>query len=447
MCDTFVALPHATANRKLLFAKNSDRERNEAQLLEVIPRRRHPPGATVELTYVSIPQAAETNAVLLSRPFWMWGAEMGANEHGVVIGNEAMHAIIPAARRRALLGMDLVRLGLERANTAAEAVDVITALLERYGQGGNCGHYSRFYYQNGFLVADAREAFVLETVGRWWVVERVRDVRALSNAYSIGDTFEKASRELVDYARSNGRLRADERFDFANAMIDADRDRTTYGRGRCARGTDLLKRGRCRLSPSDMMAILRDHGPEGEADPSWHPADTVGRTICMHAAQGKRRGQTTGSLISEIHDAGVALHWVTGTSAPCTSIFKPLLLGAGIPSNAPTPTDRFDPETLWWRHEILHRCVLRSYPERIAAFKEERDALEKAFIARMADTLGRAAPDSEETRKTVEDCWREAWAAEEKWLRTVRNLPPRRGRDSSFLKSWSRLNRAAAFPG
>ena len=121
MCDSFAARPGATASGSMLFAKNSDRERNEAQLLELLPRRKHAADAEARLTYITIPQARQTNAVLLSRPFWMWGAEMGANEHGVVIGNEAMFASIPAGRKRALVGMDLVRLGLERASTAADA--------------------------------------------------------------------------------------------------------------------------------------------------------------------------------------------------------------------------------------------------------------------------------------------------------------------------------------
>src|SRR5665213_3889724 len=109
MCDTLIATPAVTARGAMLFGKNSDRERNEAQVLEMHPRRDHGRGASVRLTYVQIDQVIRTNACLISRPFWMWGAEMGANEHGVVIGNEAVFTDQPYAPA-GLTGMDLLRL-------------------------------------------------------------------------------------------------------------------------------------------------------------------------------------------------------------------------------------------------------------------------------------------------------------------------------------------------
>ena len=167
MCDTMVALPPTTAAGGVLFAKNSDRERNEAQPVSWHPRARHAPGTRLRCTYIDIPQAARTNAVILSKPYWIWGAEMGVNEHGVAIGNEA---VFTKAKREkpGLLGMDLLRLGLERGASAEEAVTVITDLLQQYGQGGQAGHTHKLVYDNSFIVSDRREAWILETVGRVW---------------------------------------------------------------------------------------------------------------------------------------------------------------------------------------------------------------------------------------------------------------------------------------
>lgn len=438
MCDTLVALPDFTARGALLFAKNSDRERNEAQLIEMTPRRRRDGSGQVALTYLTIPDVEETHACLLSRPFWMWGAEMGANEHGVVIGNEALHARTPAQRRQALTGMDLLRLALERADSARAAVEVIIALLEQYGQGGNCGHLGRFYYNNGFIVADRAEAYVLETAGRWWAVERVTGTRSLSNAYSIGREPDAISPALVAHAREQGWCDADGRFDVAERLIDPVRDAVSFGRGRCARGQTLLDRGGRQLDPAAMKAILRDHG---EAE-DWSPANTVGRTLCMHAAEGPRRSQSVASMVSEIRP-GRAIHWVTATSAPCTSIFKPVLLEAGPPPVGPEPSDQFDSESLWWRHERLHRTMLRDFNAGLAAIVTERDALEASFRARVDAALERG--DSRESlQELIEACWREAAGVESVWAMALGS--PASRNPPAYARSWARLNQAGGFP-
>lgn len=446
MCDTLVALAGATRSGRVVMAKNSDRERNEAQFLEQIGRREHSAEAEIRLTYLTIPQVRHTHAVLLSRPCWGWGAEMGANEHGVVIGNEAMHATIPAQRRRALTGMDLVRLALERAEDAESAAEVIITLLERYGQGGNCGHLNRFYYNNGFLIADARRAFVLETVGRWWALEEVKDMRALSNAYSIGAGYDRISATLQTHAERSGWAAPGGRFDLAATLTDTERDAATWGRGRCARGTVLLERERGVHDVASMQAILRDHGPEAETDPGWSPDRTVGRTICMHATDGGRRGQTTGSLVSDLAPDAPAVHWVTGRAAPCTALFRPVVLGAALPVAEPQPTDRFDPATMWWRHELLHRAVLSDFAPRLARIAPDRDAIEARFREAMADAMQRTPDDMAALSRVIAACWNEAAAAEAGWLAQMRGAAAN-GPIRSPGRSWTRLNRRAGLPG
>ncbi|HTO00497.1 MAG TPA: hypothetical protein VL068_07465, partial [Microthrixaceae bacterium] len=96
MCDTMVNLTETG----VLFAKNSDRDPNEAQMLEWLPAMQHAAGSTLRCTWIDIPQVERTHGLLISRPWWMWGAEMGANEHGLTIGNEAVFTKGLGARAR-----------------------------------------------------------------------------------------------------------------------------------------------------------------------------------------------------------------------------------------------------------------------------------------------------------------------------------------------------------
>ncbi len=310
MCDTFVALADATRDGSVILAKNSDREPNEAHEVVHVPAGEHEPGAQVACTYITIPQVARTNAVLLGKPYWIWGAEMGANAHGVVIGNEAVFTKVPYEKEPGLIGMDLLRLGLERADTADAAVTVMTDLLEEHGQGGNCGHTHDFRYHNSFLVADPSQAWVLETAGRDWAARRVEVSGSISNAITIGHEFDRSSAGLVDRAVAARWCTGPEDFDFAADYSDRIYTRFSDARTRQCRTNDALSAARGRVDVSAAWELLADHGARAEGQSAWGPSDhpvggLVGATVCMHAGFGPVRGsQTTGSWISELPAGG-----------------------------------------------------------------------------------------------------------------------------------------------
>jgi dipeptidase len=282
---------------------------------------------------------------------------MGANEHGVTIGNEAVFTREPYAAV-GLTGMDLVRLGLERSTTAAGAVETIVALLEEFGQGGLCSlERKSFTYHNSFIVADGGGAFVLETAGRHHAVEEVRGARSISNGLTIGG--------------------------FAERHSDFIKTRVCGCRARRARTQRLAEQAR---SSGDMMRILRDHGDE-RAWPHYSWLNGGLNVPCVHAGGLVASSQTAGSWVAELRPGG-AQHWATGTAAPCTSLFKPVAVDEPLDESelGRQPEARADHESLWWRHERLHRAVMRD-PERLGArYLAERDETERAWLADPPDS-------------------------------------------------------------
>jgi dipeptidase len=389
MCDTFVALPGHTKDGSLVFGKNSDREPNEAQALEYHPPRDHPAGSEVRCTHVAIPQVRHTHGVLLCRPHWMWGAEMGANEHGVVIGNEAVFTRVERSLAPGLLGMDLLRLALERTRSAREALSLVTELLARHGQGGR--HGGRLDYHSSFVLADREEAWVLETAGELWAAVRVARFAAISNGLTIGEEIDLLHPGLPDAARRLGLLRRGETLDFARCFSDRLYTTLSACRARRRRTLERLSERAGVLGVEDALSILRDHGEDG---PAYRPdRHLLMRHVCAHAANPLTRGsaQSTASLVAHLGGRRPTL-WATGTSAPCTSVFKPIRLeGAVLPSLGPSPGPTFDEQSAWWRHELVHRRALHDLPRALALLVPERDALEHEFLARARETDGRGA--------------------------------------------------------
>lgn len=300
MCDTF-ALKRAGA---VWFAKNSDREPAEVQRVERIPAVRGDRRARVRCTYIDIDQVPDRRAIVISRPQWMWGAEMGVNDAGVVIGNEAVFSKSVLKNGEALLGMDFVRLALERAATAEEAASLVAALLEKHGQGGPAGFADkRFRYDNSFLIADPDAIIVLETAGRDWAMKRVDDAWSISNAYTIRADHDRASNGAAGDFKARHEA-------FAMPMLACAADRRAASMAAAAAAPDAM-------TLASLAGMLRRHAAgDGFAGGS-------NRDICMHARGPLRPHASTGSMIVKLQPGAPPRAAFTGAIQPCMSLFKP----------------------------------------------------------------------------------------------------------------------------
>ena len=348
MCDTLGRV----CEERSFFAKNSDRSPNEIQILEHHTAKKGLSG-NVSCTYMTVPQAEETYAVLLSRPDWMWGAEMGVNEFGLCIGNEAVFTK-GTYGKTGLTGMDMVRLALERSKTAKEALNLLTQLLETYGQGGNCGFDHDFYYDNAFLIMDRDDLFVLETAGKQWVYKQY-DAANISNRLSIG-------------ADGNG-YSGGTAFDFCKRFTEPVY--TTFS-GSSRRKQQLQRCLPCADSVAGCMDALRQH------DHRVTNPFTKGSvsSACMHYG-GLVGDHTTSSMVVSLEKNRTVV-WSTGSSLPCVSLFKPWLFGTEVILPIASEGSK-EGEAYWLEAEKFRRNLLgKKVPE---AYYREIDEIQQRWIA------------------------------------------------------------------
>jgi dipeptidase len=362
----------------------------------------------------------------------MWGAEIGTNEYGVTIGNEAVWTKLPV-EKTGLTGMDLLRLALERSTTAKEALELITSFLQRYGQGGACGYRNKnFRYNNSFIIADPAEAWVLETAGEHWVAERVRGIRTISNVLSIGKEFDLISDKAFSFAKEKGWCKSADDFDFARCYGDPSYRRLTGGVERSACTLKSLMSAKEKLTRQHFFAALREHN---------HLPPKKGMTIqtpCAHASwqPTRRAGQTTGSMISCLNPAK-PLHWLTGTSSPCLSVFKPMVLSEGTIDTGAKPGAGYDAESIFWRHECLHRLALRDYEH----FRDRMDDLKMAMEARFT-----ASADADIMPQQCAAMWEEHRQAIPEWLNRMAKDTVKSSAYSLYHRYWSQQNKLDNIP-
>jgi dipeptidase len=424
MCDTFTALANATEDGSVIFGKSADCEVNEAHHVVRFPAKTYPAGSAVRITHRLIPQVEKTNELLLCKSFWTWGGEMGINEHGLVIGNEALHTTISKNEKLdGIITMDLLRLGLERAKNCQEALDVMTGLLQTFGQGGNCEVSGNSHFDSSYIIADQETAWILETAGRKFAARQIDRYAAISNISAIDTNWQMCSLEKTQ-----------PNLNWAKTFGDYQKAAEGGAVIRQAASNQMLRNQNPKINLQTAFQILRTHDPE----------NGVHTSICAHPSPHRRgEGLAVGAMVSQVKQNQM-IAWVTATAATCLSIFKPVFLGAALPDMGPAPQEHFSPGALWWQHELLHRQVaLLDFDQIMPEIRTEFDLIESEFIKESLSIIKETQPGFK--HNFMIDCFEQARQATEKWIKKLQSRKIAYP-ETPTGKMWNKFNREAAFP-
>lgn len=454
-CTNFIVTPGASADGSTLCTYNAD-DYGLFGTLCYYPAATHAKGAMREIVNWdthkwagAIPEAERTYSVIGN-----------INEHQLTIGETTYGGRDEMVDTTGLLDYgSLIYLTLQRAKTAREAIDVMTALAETHGycSGGET-----------FSICDPREAWIMEMMGRGpgsrgvvWVALRVPDgmICAHANQSRIGQFAKlglpkediKTSKDVIRYARKMGWFSGrDEDFSWKDAyakpdfsgrrMCDArvwsffrrfaDMDAyLPWAAGRDADATDMplwVKPDR-KVKIHEVMMAMRDHY-EGTPLSLADTASLAGgpwmmpyrpTPLTFKGDDGKQyfwerptsTQQTAFTFVSQMrasmpdHVGGVLwfgnddANMIAYTPIYCASTRRPVCYNT--PDAGPT---RFSFANAFWVCNWVSNMVYPRYASLFPDLEAARDSLEAGFLAAQAEVEAKAmAMDADQAKRFLND--------------------------------------------
>jgi secernin len=378
--DLVAALGRATVDGHTLFGHNSTQGPRACQALCLAAGRSFAFGEKVRTTLLELPQARQTGTVLGSQPHGRWGYQHGVNGDGVVVGRAPLPMRL-ASDGPGLTGTDLVRLSLERARTARQAVDLLTDLVVRHGQAAEPGAEADGD-GNVFLIADGSEAFAVECAGRFWVYQQVREVRALGGLSTIRQDWDRIAPGLAAHAIGRDWWQADgSKLDFAAAVSPRPPEQEP-GRApdfrRWGRATVLLGEQNGHIDTAFVRRLLGDHrdGEQDETDPFAPEADAG--SLCRHPRADATEATAASLVVALAREPGRLRTAWCAFGPPCLSVYFPVFLEGDLPAAFARSAAEPAGDSVWWRlQEVTH--FLTEHPERRDLAREMLGRLQARF--------------------------------------------------------------------
>ncbi len=373
-CFTIIAGKNATADGSVLLAHNEDDGGNRYLQIMRVPSKNFPSPAFAFLKNgEKIEVSSHTQELIWFEMPELYFADSFLNESGVVIVSNGC-ASKEKAQEKGKISYMLRRLVAERARSAREAVLLLGKFVEKYGYDSSGRTYS---------IADSNEGWMVAVVkGHHWVAERVDDdkVAIIPNHYNIHKIDLKnskkflGSKDIISFAIKHGLYNPQKDGEFDFAKVYATNLKNTYNTYRQWSALRLIGGDRFKvediypfeitpekkLSPKDLMRVLRDHFEGTEYDlskkkggPNTPSTYENKRPICVYTTRYSIVAQLRKNLPKPIS----SLLWVS-IGKPDTSFFIPIYFGIkDFPADFSFKKPPYDYESI----VKLHFSPVKSY--------------------------------------------------------------------------------------
>ncbi len=287
---------------------------------------------------------------------------VGMNQWGVAIACNWAHSKEEDSPQKGIRRYAIRQLLLERCKNARESVKLVGSLIDQHGQADWGGLI--------YCVADPDEAWVVETTTHHWVACRVPNnaIHAVANRFTIGEEFDLASQDLIQYAKTRGWYDPQfGKFSFRDAYGLPEKMNQPYDRDREERVHKLLDGKRGSIEPMDIFAILRDRYEN--TDKYTHPQKTpvwreniskdpsLSRTINSNLCQSSSVAQLRGYLPVEVGP----IMWYAMAN-PGYSTYFPIYAGADrVPESFSWQDGSRSSNSAWWLFKSLQLAGDRDY--------------------------------------------------------------------------------------
>jgi dipeptidase len=335
VCTTLVVGRTRSATGHVILAHSEELGRNSAHRVCAVCAREAAPGGPFPLhSGGSLEQAGRLARHVCTKIFdkrhYPGEHTSGINEHGVAVANNmAMKRDVPESRMYdvvpgGIIWTEFLQLVLERATSARDGVEMVSALAERHGLSCDSGTM--------IAIADPEEAWWVEIArGGHSAAKRVADdeVSVRANCYRI-----------ADFAR-----------EFGDAANQADRDNLDRHDALEARVSGIAGVG-----PADLMELLRDvyeGTPLSLTRPDGSPFRTERRTVA-------RMNTEACSVLEPRRGLPPPLAHVMWCclSTSLTGVFVPFHVGiTSVEAHYGTAGARYDPASAYWLFAELAKLV------------------------------------------------------------------------------------------